>query len=164
MVDGAHYLLFVVGEEIWAEVLGTPEGAADAAARFMDQFTPVPFAEADAALGALAEHHRLALVTNNPRAEAEIVLLGLDHHFDDVVSLPPELRKPRVEGFHHAAERLGVAPSDLTYVGDSYRVDIEAGLAAGVRPVWIDRRDTGLPVPDGAVRVTSLDALVPLLV
>jgi HAD superfamily hydrolase (TIGR01509 family) len=162
-VDHAHYLLFVEGEEIWAEVLGTSDGAAAAAQRFMDAFTPVPYPEADATLAALAERHRLALVTNNPRAEAELALLGLGRHVDAVVSLPPELRKPRVEGFHHAAERLGVAPAELTYVGDSYRCDVEAGLAAGVRPIWVDRWDTGLPVPDGVVRVTSLDALVPLL-
>ena len=49
------------------------------------------------------------------------------------------------------------------YVGDSYRCDVQGGLAAGVRPIWVDRNDTGLPVPDGVIRITSLDALPSVL-
>jgi putative hydrolase of the HAD superfamily len=81
------------------------------------------------------------------------------HHFDEVVELPPELRKPKVEGFWYAAAQLGVEPGELLYVGDSYRCDIEAGVAAGVRPIWVDRWATRLPVPEGVIRVTDLAAL-----
>lgn len=159
MVDGAHYRLFVDGEAIWAEVLGSAERGAEAAERFMDGFRAVAFAEVDAVLDGLADRFRLALVTNSPRAHAALDDMGLAHHFDAVVEIPPDLRKPRPEGFWHAAERLGVDPVDLVYVGDSYRCDIVAGLEAGVRPVWVDRWDTGLPVPDGVTRIRDLTAL-----
>ena len=107
----------------------------------------------------LRDRFRLALVTNSPRAHAALDDMGLTDHFDEVVEIPPDLRKPRPEGFWHAAERLGVEPADLVYVGDSYRCDIQAGLAAGVRPIWVDRWDTELPVPDGVMRITDLYAL-----
>jgi HAD superfamily hydrolase (TIGR01509 family) len=158
-VDGAHYLLFVVGAEIWAEALGTEEGAVEAAERFEAEFRAVPFPEVAAVLAALRDRYRLALVTNSPRAHAALDHMGISDLFDDVVEIPPHLRKPKPEGFWHAAEVLGVQPGDLVYVGDSYRCDIQGGLAAGVRPVWVDRLDSGLPVPDGVARITSLDAL-----
>ncbi len=159
LVDGAHYLLFVVGEEIWAEALGTAEGAAEAAEGFMAAFRAVAYGEVDAVLTHLGEQYRLALVTNSPRAHAALADMGLSDRFDVVVEIPPDLRKPRPEGFWHAAERLGVDPVDLVYVGDSYRCDVQGGLAAGVRPVWVDRWDTALPVPEGVARITDLTPL-----
>jgi HAD superfamily hydrolase (TIGR01509 family) len=163
MVDGAHYLLFVVGPEIWAEVLGADGEAEAASARFEATFRAVAFAEVDTVLGQLAGRFRLALVTNSPRADAALADMELDHHFEEVVEIPPELRKPKPEAFWHAAERLGVEPTDLVYVGDSYRCDVQAGLVAGVRPVWVDRRETALPLPDGVVRINDLSALPAVL-
>ena len=162
-VDGAHYLLFVRGAEIWADVLGAADGSVAAAERFMAAFRAVAFPEVEAVLAALGEAYRLALVTNSPRAHAALADMGLSERFDDVVEIPPDLRKPKPEGFWHAADRLGVEPADLVYVGDSYRCDVQAGLLAGVRPIWVDRWGTGLPVPDGVVRITSLDALPAVL-
>ena len=162
ITDGSHYLLFVEGAAIWAQVVG-PETAEERAERFMDDFRAVAFPEVVAALEALHPDFRLALVTNSPRAHDGLAELGLTDLFDDVIEIPPDLRKPRPEGFWHAAEALGVEPGDLVYVGDSYRCDIEGGLAAGVRPIWVDRLDSGLPVPDGVVRITSLDGLADAL-
>jgi len=159
MVDGAHYQLFVDGEAIWAEALGTEEGADEAAARFEEAFRAVAYPEVADVLAGLRDGYRLALVTNSPRAHAALEHMGLTELFDEVVEIPPDLRKPRPEGFWHAADELGVEPSELVYVGDSYRCDVKGGLAAGVRPIWVDRWGTGLPVPDGVVRITSLDAL-----
>ncbi len=161
-VDGAHYRLFVDGEAIWAGVVGA-EGAAERSEAFMAGFQPVAFPEVEAVLDELAPRYRLALVTNSPRAHHALEHLGLTDQFDVVVEIPPDLRKPRPEGFWHAAEALGVEPADLVYVGDSYRCDVQGGLAAGVRPIWVDRHGSGLPVPDGVTRITSLDALPDLL-
>jgi putative hydrolase of the HAD superfamily len=163
ITDGSHYLLFVEGESIWAEALGTSEGAAERAERFMADFRAVAFPEVAAALDALRPAFRLALVTNSPRAHEGLEELGLTDLFDDVIEIPPDLRKPRPEGFWHAAEALGVEPGDLVYVGDSYRCDVQGGLAAGVRPIWVDRLDSGLPVPEGVIRITTLDALPEVL-
>ena len=163
MVDGAHYLLFVVGPEIWAEVLGAVDGADAASARFEASFRAVPFAEVDAVLAELADRFRLALVTNSPRARAALADMGLPEHFDAVVEIPPDLRKPKPEGFWHAAEELGVEPADLVYVGDSYRFDVVAVLTPRVPPSSPHLPATTLPVPDGVERITDLSALPAVL-
>jgi HAD superfamily hydrolase (TIGR01509 family) len=163
IVDGVHYLLFVEGPALWAEVLGAGDGAVARAARFCAEFRARAYPDVEPALRALHARHRLALVTNSPRVEDDLAALGLTEWFDDVVAIPPELRKPRPEGFWHACEALGVEPAELTYVGDSYRCDVLGGLEAGVRPVWVDRWGTRLPVPEGVTRVTSFEALPDLL-
>jgi len=159
-VDGAHYLLFVRGPEIWAEALGLEE--AEALARdeaFRAAWRAVPFADVEPTLAALHGRHRLALITNSPRAEAELAAMGLTDWFDDVVALPPELRKPNPEGYRYACRQLGIEPDELLYVGDSYRCDVQGGLQAGVHPIWVDRWATTHPVPEGVVRLTSLKEL-----
>jgi putative hydrolase of the HAD superfamily len=163
VVDGVHYLLFVDGSQIWSEVLEAVDDATERADRFMARFRPIAFPEVEAVLAELHDRYRLALVTNSPRAADDVEALGFGRFFDHAIAIPPELRKPRPEGFWYACEALGVEPADLVYVGDSYRCDVEAGLAAGVRPVWVDRWNTKLPVPEGVTRITSLAALPSVL-
>ncbi|MEX1253987.1 MAG: HAD family hydrolase [Dehalococcoidia bacterium] len=67
--------------------------------------------------------------------------------FDAVVS-SEEVRvyKPHDSIFHHTCARLGVAPEEAMYVGDSPWADVAGARNAGLRAVWLNRRDT--PWPD----------------
>ena len=102
-------------------------------------------AEPDAV--ALLEHlalagRKLALLTRNTRATADrtLAIAGLEHFF------PPPLRlgrgdaepKPSPAGIEYILEQWGASADDAVMVGD-YRHDLEAGRAAGVATVWIDR-------------------------
>lgn len=102
-------------------------------------------AEPDAV--ALLEHlamsgRKLALLTRNTRATADrtLAIAGIDQFF------PPHLRlgrgdaepKPSPAGIEHILAQWGAAPADAVMVGD-YAHDLEAGRAAGVATVWIDR-------------------------
>lgn len=49
-----------------------------------------------------------------------------------------DCRKPKPGLILRSAKALGVEPTDCFMVGDRWR-DIEAGIAAGCRTVWIDR-------------------------
>ena len=42
--------------------------------------------------------------------------------------------------FRMMEERLGLNPSDIWMIGDSYKHDIEGAMNAGWHTVWIDRR------------------------
>jgi len=44
--------------------------------------------------------------------------------------------KPDPAAFAHAAERAGIEASDILYVGDSYRSDVEGAQNAGWRVAW----------------------------
>ncbi|HVL72491.1 MAG TPA: phosphoglycolate phosphatase [Beijerinckiaceae bacterium] len=77
---------------------------------------------------------RLGCVTNKPSAATAEILqaLGLARFFGAVVGgdvLPR--RKPHPDQLLHAAEALGVAPSETVMVGDNYH-DVAAARAAGM--------------------------------
>jgi len=77
-----------------------------------------------------------ALVTRNSRRSVRTVfdLHGL--HFDVCVTREDGKFKPNPAPLLLACERLKVRPSDAWMVGDGYH-DIDAGVAAGIRTVWV---------------------------
>ena len=77
-----------------------------------------------------------ALVTRNSRRSAACVLERHGLSFDLLITREDGRFKPHPEPLLLACERLGV-PAEATWmIGDGYH-DIEAGLAAGIRTVWI---------------------------
>lgn len=56
--------------------------------------------------------------------------------------------KPHREIFDLTRDRLGLAGSELWYVGDNFSVDIEAARSAGWKTVWINKRQH--VIPDGS--------------
>lgn len=49
--------------------------------------------------------------------------------------------KPAPEVFHHACALLGTASERTIYVGDEYDIDVVGAAAAGMIPVWVNRRE-----------------------
>lgn len=43
--------------------------------------------------------------------------------------------------FSRAAERMGILPQEICYVGDSFENDIVGAKAAGWNAVWYNHRD-----------------------
>jgi len=77
---------------------------------------------------------RLAIVSSDNRTsiDAAVVALGIGSLVDAVVSGDEGLDpKPAPDALTEAARRMGVEPSQMLYVGDSW-VDAAAGQAAGV--------------------------------
>lgn len=79
--------------------------------------------------------YRLAIVTSKHRRAAMrgMELCGLVSHFDAIIT-PEDVRhpKPHPEPVLTALERLGVAPDEALFVGDSPH-DVASGRAAGTR-------------------------------
>jgi pyrophosphatase PpaX len=79
--------------------------------------------------------YRLAIVTSKHRRSAMrgMELCGIVSHFDAIVT-PEDVRepKPHPEPVLFALEKLGVAPEEAIFIGDSPH-DIAAGQAAGTR-------------------------------
>jgi HAD superfamily hydrolase (TIGR01509 family) len=106
-------------------------------------------------LTALRPHYRLAIATNRGRDMALLVRhFGFDERVDTVVCAADVTNpKPHPEMLLLAAERIGVAPQHLVYVGDT-AVDGEAAAAAGMRFVCY-RRGAGA----AAERATEAPAM-----
>jgi phosphoglycolate phosphatase len=91
-------------------------------------------------LTALRPHYRLAIATNRGRDMDLLVRhFGFDDRVDTVVCATDVTNpKPHPEMLLLAAERIGVAPQHVVYVGDT-QVDGEAAAAAGMRFVCYRR-------------------------
>lgn len=63
---------------------------------------------------------------------------------DLVISEASVYRKPDVRFFKEAIERFGVQPNEVYYIGDSPKLDLEPGLAAGMN-AWLIDRDNFYP-------------------
>jgi len=85
--------------------------------------------------------YKVGLITNGREdvQGAKINLLGLESYFDEIIICStPELRKPNSLPFEMMAEKLGISPKELVYVGDNPTNDVDASRRAGYTPVWVN--------------------------
>ncbi len=77
-----------------------------------------------------------------------------------IISENTGTRKPNFEFFKKAIDTLGVKPSEIIYVGDSIKLDLEPGLNAGMN-AWLIDRDNYYPYCSR--RISNLKELKNLL-
>ena len=111
------------------------------------------YADTLPALSVLATHLPLVSISNGT---AELARVGIDEHFRFSVSAcDVGVAKPAPAIFHHACDRLGLAPAQVLHVGDDPHADVAGARAAGLRTVWINRDGaswSGGHAPDLVVR------------
>jgi HAD superfamily hydrolase (TIGR01549 family) len=129
------------------------------------------FPEAEGVLRSLQERaYRLAMITNaqGQREEGQHRLGGypeLERLFEVIVvagegGIPP---KPDPAPFRLCLDMMGLAPEEVLYVGDDWRIDVRGAEAVGIRAVWLKHRlvQRNWPAVETAVPVIgSLDALL----
>jgi len=87
-------------------------------------------------LTSLRKRFKLGIVTDAPREKAwqRLVLSGLDHFFEVVVTLDDTNEfKPSKKPFLLALSRLGVKPEEALFVGDNPERDILGARKAGIK-------------------------------
>lgn len=124
-----------------------------------------PVAGARELLRALKPTCKIGIVTNNRLAEQQQKLrhLGLSELVDALItSEEVGVLKPDPLIYQVALARLGASPAQAVMVGDNWSADVLGALAAGIRPVWLNR--TGAPRPLAHVaEITSLEPLAKVL-
>jgi len=94
----------------------------------------------------------VALVSNfdhAPTAWRIIEREGIAPHLDAVhISEEEGFRKPAASLFLNAARRLGAAPGEVLFVGDTFEADVEGPQGVGMPCAWLNRK--GAAVPEGA--------------
>jgi putative hydrolase of the HAD superfamily len=183
-LESLHYGRYIAGELTWqgqrrARVhdmlrwLGRPppRDDAEADAWFAGVLTGmeaafVVFTDTLAALESLA-HVRTGVVTNNQAENTAIKMarVGLGEAFPVVVCAGGDLPgKPDPAIFLAGCRALGSEPARTAYVGDRLSTDAVGARDAGLVGVWLDRHGDGTrELPDGVVRVTSLQGVVDLV-
>ncbi len=79
---------------------------------------------------------RTALITRNSRRSVETVLARHGLKFDALVAREDGPHKPDPEPLRRACAAMGLDSSDAWMVGDG-QYDVEAGVAAGCRTLWV---------------------------
>ena len=88
-------------------------------------------------------------------ADAKLAALGVDDMVDvTVCATESEVNafKPHPRGFLVAAERMGVTPEEVVYVGDRVEVDAAGAAAAGMRCLIVGAPERSAPRRRGDVR------------
>lgn len=95
-------------------------------------------------IGAIEELKRMGykvvILTNGLEIEqnAKVDSAGLREMFDEVyVSESLGIHKPDPGVFLLCAEKLGLKPEEVIYVGDHWQNDIRGGRSAGMRTIWM---------------------------
>jgi HAD superfamily hydrolase (TIGR01509 family) len=128
----------------------------------------VLFDDAVQTLQALRPRFKLGLVTNGPSRtqRPKIEQFRLIDYLDLlIVSEEVGVAKPDPAIFAIALERLGVAPSQALFVGDSPEFDLRGAAAAGIPFIWMNPRRETLPadVERPIAVIERLTELLPLL-
>ncbi|WP_145410616.1 HAD family hydrolase [Paenibacillus xylanexedens] len=72
--------------------------------------------------------------------------LHIDHYFDGIfISEIEGLRKPDINLFNRALDRLGLEPQESIFVGDHPVNDVDASIHAGMRGIWKEDDYFGKP-------------------
>jgi putative hydrolase of the HAD superfamily len=86
----------------------------------------------------------------------ELSAHGLDTYFELILaSADIGLRKPHPRIFAAALGRAGVPAERAWYVGNTIRYDVRGAAAAGLRPVWYNKKEERGDLPPGTVEIRS---------
>jgi putative hydrolase of the HAD superfamily len=104
------------------------------------QFHCVPFKFLIEMLDELKQQGYLLGIITNGRGQFQsraIEGLGIREYFDAIlISEVEQVRKPQLEIFARAMNRLGVSASDSVFVGDHPEADIAGAKGAMMRTIW----------------------------
>ncbi|KRB83952.1 HAD family hydrolase [Noviherbaspirillum sp. Root189] len=120
------------------------------------------FPEVEPTLRGLRERYALASVSNGV---SDLKAIGIAHLFDATIAAHSfGLAKPDAAIFHAACEALNVAPGEAVYVGDDPRLDVDGAQKAGLRAVWMNRKELQplRPLPQGITPDAECSNLVEL--
>ncbi|MBN2451699.1 MAG: HAD-IA family hydrolase, partial [Lentisphaeria bacterium] len=109
---------------------------------------------------------RIGLISNwDLRLRPLLDGLGFTAWADPIlISAEHGIEKPDPRLFQRAVQALAVAPEQVLHVGDTWREDVEAARACGIRAAWLARDGNGPPEHNGEVVVLqTLGEIVPIL-
>lgn len=89
----------------------------------------------------------------------------LNGYFGDVftdvfVSEELGVAKPKIEFYQRALDKIGMAPQDILYVGDSFKLDLEPAQKVGMKAFVVDRENYFPNNPSVISSLTQIKALL----
>jgi HAD superfamily hydrolase (TIGR01549 family) len=119
-------------------------------------------AENAAAVRRMAQHYRMALLSNFDDAQTGLEIVqdsGVGDLFETVViSAAVAMRKPNPAIFRHLLDAMKLQPHEMLFVGDTPMEDVLGAQRAGIAIAWLSHDRTELPP-----QVKHPDIVVPTL-
>ena len=147
-VATAIHNVWLSGLNLWSWL---QQSAVDALPRIARAYRIGIVSNADGTVEEMLRESGVCQVGDGPGVRVEVV----------VDSTVVRVAKPNPDIFKHALEPMQLDPSEVVYVGDTYRYDVVGALRAGIRPIHLDPYD--LHHDHDHERVRSLDELADLL-
>jgi len=92
--------------------------------------------------------------------EDELAKHDLAERFSFVMSSADYgVRKPHEYIFRIAVKKMGLAQSDIWFIGDNVEYDIRGALNAGLYPVWYNWRNESVSMDDEVLEIRSMQEL-----
>ena len=115
-----------------------------------------------------AHNYRIGIVSNTIMHSAtQIRVLKELYHpypFEFVVSSSETVwRKPDVRIFEVALKKLGLKADEVLFVGDNFEADVEGSLAAGMQPVYYNRKEIPATHPVKCLEIHDYQELLTYL-
>jgi putative hydrolase of the HAD superfamily len=130
------------------------------------QFHCVPFQFLTEMLNELQKQgYLLGIITNgrSPFQARAIDGLGIRDYFDAIlISEVEQVRKPQVEIFQRAMNRLGVLASDSVFIGDHPEADIVGAKNAMMKTIW-KRNLSWTEAKEADATIDELSEIPPIL-
>ena len=118
-------------------------------------------------LHALRGRLKIGVITNGPTARQRDKLerFDIDPGGLDILAISEEVgtTKPDPAIFRFALAGLGVLPTQVTMVGDSWENDILPALRGGMAAIWLNRYRRTCPEPGLAVEIRAFEPLQDVL-
>ncbi|WP_054707773.1 HAD family hydrolase [Bacillus sp. JCM 19041] len=115
------------------------------------------FNDARPSIKQLIQKTKIGIISNGEREQQirKLKAIGLFSFIDTLVTSDETgCSKPAKELFLHACEKAKVEPAITYYVGDRITVDVYGSQNAGMKALWLNRKN--LPAPEGVKTITSL--------
>ncbi len=130
------------------------------------QFHCVPFKFLTEMLNELKQQGYLLGIITNGRGQFQaraIDGLNIREYFDAIlISEVEQVRKPQVEIFQRAMNRLGVSAIDSVFVGDHPEADIIGAKSAMMKTIW-KRNLSWAEAPEADAIIDELNEIPPIL-
>lgn len=100
----------------------------------------VPIPNVRPLLAELRKTYSIGLITNGEGKlqRKKLELLGLEDSFDAIaISGEAGFAKPDPRIFQLMCQKLNCEPSEIFYIGDSPRMDVQGAYGAGITPIWV---------------------------
>lgn len=112
-------------------------------------------------LAKLAQRYPLVAMTNG---NVDIHRIGIAEYFTHIYYAGGEYRqKPYPDLFQATAEALSLQPEQIAHVGDDPHTDVYGALVHGYQSIWLNDRQSSIPMHLPHVSVTDLAELEALL-